>query len=135
MKKSTKIITIFVMLALVLAVTFALASCGEDKTYTYSGAESDSDYLVSVSTLYDSMYKGSKITVNDKRIIWKIADAKETLSVKRDGEKYLLGGEYLKQMNESLGGLETEMYGIETKDGFDLIISSLGLKITLHFSK
>lgn len=158
MKKVAKISTLICTLALVLVVMFALSACGAGTTYKYSSVSIDmggygsNDSLTSV---YDTMMKDSTITVSDKEILWTISDAKNTMTVTKDGDKYVLGGEYTEQMKtafSSMGGAGTvsnyEMYGKDTEGGFDIVMSmtvtisvpgtspiSNSTNITFHFVK
>ena len=132
-KRIAKISALVCIMALVLTVIFAMTACGESGTkYTYSdtnvemtgdlGGEGGNDNL---KTMYDAMYK----------IVWKISDVESTMTVKKDGDKYVLSGEYVDQMKTALsagvGGISGaglsvsfDMYGMETENGFDIVMKT-----------
>ncbi len=142
-KRIAKISALVCIMALVLTVIFAMTACGESGTkYTYSdtnvemtgdlGGEGGNDNL---KTMYDAMYKNSSITVSESKIVWKISDVESTMTVKKDGDKYVLSGEYVDQMKTALsagvGGISGaglsvsfDMYGMETENGFDIVMKT-----------
>lgn len=131
MKKTAKLFALICTLALVITVMFALSACGgngEVKTYKFSKAESATSgnhSSTDMSSLYDVMYKDSTITVSDKEVAWSVKDTLNIMSVTRDGDKYLLSGDYVEEMKKlfsSMGNLTYEVYGVETEEGFDIIM-------------
>ncbi|MDE6505359.1 MAG: hypothetical protein K2L42_05765 [Clostridia bacterium] len=131
-KQIAKISTLLCMLALVLAVILSLCACESGVTYTYSKANVEMGAGIggtgSMSAVYDAMYKDSTITVTDSKIVWKISDMESVMSVSKEGEKYMLSGEYVEQMKKTLSqGFANvssyEFYGIETENGFDIVMS------------
>lgn len=163
-KRIAKLSALICIIALVLTAMLALAACGNAGTnYNYSGTNAEiingntSSPDASMKTLYDTMYKDSTITVSDSKIVWKISDVESAMTVKKDGDKYILSGEYVEQMKTALsagfsaGGVGVsvsfDMYGIETETGFDIImnasasvnvgsiITKTGTKLTISFAK
>lgn len=139
MKKSGKILAVICAIALVLILTLALAACGTGTEYKYSGTECDNEMMAdTIVSLYDGLYEGSTIRVSDKKIVWKVEDIDQVLTVvKRDGEKYDLNGDYLEKLGDTLDA-GVEYYGLETEDGFDIVLTvSMGItfNVTIHFSK
>ena len=130
-KRIAKISALVCIMALVLTVIFAMTACGESGTkYTYSDTNVDN-----LKTMYDAMYKNSSITVSESKIVWKISDVESTMTVKKDGDKYVLSGEYVDQMKTALsagvGGISGaglsvsfDMYGMETENGFDIVMKT-----------
>ncbi len=157
MKKVSKVIVTVCALALVMACAVMLVGCGDkDKgtEYTYSKAEitgDNADEMSNVTTMYDALYKDSKLVVGSKNIKWTIADNEGTMTYTKDGDKYVLGGDYAKQITDSLKGMagagatvEIELYGLETEGGFNIVIDEkvsmpetddMHVKMTLQFTK
>lgn len=134
MKKIAKSIALICAIMTVASVAFAFTACGAEVTYTYAGCEFDYG-----STAFDTMYKGSTITVSDSKIVWKILDTSEEFTVKRDGEKYICSGEFVDRMAQAssapAAGVTFEFYGIKTEDGFDLVQIEDDMEIVFHFVK
>ncbi len=135
MKKIAKSIALICAITTVAAVAFAFTACGAEVTYTYAGCE----FNYGSTEIFDTMYKGSTITVSDSKIVWKISDISEVLTVKKDGEKYICSGEYVDRMAQASGataaGVPFEFYGIKTEDGFDLVQIEDIVEIVFHFVK
>ena len=102
------------------------------------------------------MYKNSSIVVSDSKVVWKFSDTESVLSVKKDGTKYVLSGEYAEQMKKALSSglsigadvqVSFDMYGNEIENGFEIVMSvtstisvsgsnqTYGTKITVNFEK
>lgn len=142
--KIFKISTLILTLSLTLVAVFALTACnGNDATYTYSkvemSAEGDaaSEMQVMLDVInprlqasYNTLYKDSTITVNNKKLVWKIADETSIMQVKKSGEKYNLSGEATDKIIEAFttllgsgSGMTCKMHGIETEEGFNIIMT------------
>lgn len=145
MKKTTKIAVIVCTLALVLTVTFALAACGGPVTYNYSKTTCDAPVVGSMlAAIFDPMFKGSSITVSDSELVLKAGNEETTMTVKKDGSKYILSGDFADEMRSALsefGGSETaiDLYGTKSSDGFDIVmefsISNSAVKLVIAFAK
>ena len=165
-KKAVKISVLICALALVFTVMFALSACGEKGTeYKYSATKveligdlggDEGGIGGNLNTVYETMYKNSSIVVSDSKVVWKFSDTESVLSVKKDGNKYVLSGEYAEQMKKVLSsGLSVgadvqvsfDMYGNEIENGFEIVMSvtytisvsgsnqTYGTKITVNFEK
>lgn len=114
----------------VLALT-VLCSCGKAKTYKYSdlSVESSSDGVdAMMKPMLESMYKDSTLEIKSDTATLIIDDVKNEMSMKKDGDKYMLSGDYSDRYKEMFGnsgtGMEAEykMYLLETEKGYDYII-------------
>ncbi|MDE6273532.1 MAG: hypothetical protein K2L87_00600 [Clostridiales bacterium] len=160
-KRIAKIVTLFCTLALAMVCVLALVACG-GTTYTYSktdvkmtGDNMGVDMSGTMNTMYDNMFKGSTLDVSDSEIVWTVSDQKSSMEVKKDGDKYVLSGDYVDQMKQalsaSMGGtgvsVDFDMYGTETDAGFDIVMATtstssigstsytVGMTITVSFVK
>lgn len=163
-KRIAKIVTLICTLTLAMVCVLALVACG-GTTYTYSGTDvkmtgdnmGGMDMSGTMSTMYDNLFKGSTITVSDSKVVWKLSDQESSMEVKKDGDKYVLSGDYVDQLEQGISaGLsgsgvavtyDFEMYGTETDAGFDIVIATsstssitgtsitVGATITVSFVK
>ena len=149
-KRTAKLVALICTMALALTCIFALVACGGDggkstgkgTKYTFTetnvemtmnGEAMDSSSTAGTKNMYDTMYKDSTITVSDSKIVWKMSDQESTMSVKKDGEKYKLSGDYVENIKKGLSAMNTpgadvtydfDMYGLKTEGGFQIVIAT-----------
>ncbi len=124
--------------AVFAAVIFclALAACGESAGTKYTFKEtkvttdlqsgSTASAITSLETMYNTTYKDSTLEVKDGKIVWKIGDMENAMTYTKDGDKYVLAGEYMEQLSSafsSFGGVGSiSYYGQKTEDGFAIVM-------------
>ena len=148
-KLFTKLLILICAVALSATCAFALVACDSGEKFTYSGTDvkitesfddifDDDTYANMLKTTYNNMYKGSTITVSDTKLTWTIQDNASVLTVKRDGDKYILAGDFVNQFNQNLAGgsgIDQLWYGIKTDAGFNIVMEMTGTIITISFTK
>ncbi len=146
-----KLIKYFVVMITAALLSLTLFACGSNVKYNFKETtiEGEGEMASSMSfmkTTYDTLYKDSTIEVGDGDIVWKMKDAEQKLTYEKDGDKYILAGEYtdtLKNSLSSIGGgevsIEMAMWGAETDDGFKIVmeekVESTTVSIVLNFTK
>lgn len=86
-----------------------------------------------------AMYKDSYLEITDKKIKWVLSSDKSTdgtMTYTKDGDKYLLAGDYIQSLKSSMesmydgigGGyinvtdMKIDYYGKETESGFEIVL-------------
>ena len=117
----------------------ALAACGESagtkytfketkataNTATEVGTGASAGMITALETTYNATYKDSTLEVKDGEIVWTIGDIENAMTYTMDGEKYVLAGDFTKQLSQgisSLGGGEISLYGQKTEEGFAIVM-------------
>ena len=122
----------------------ALVACGGSGTgtkYTFKETKVTTDALESMASVYTALestynttYAGSVLEVKEGEIVWTFVQPKQegTMTYTKDGDKYVLGGDFAKTLGEgltsamasvgSMGEIEIEYYGQNTEDGFAIIL-------------
>lgn len=135
MKKTNKIFRILSVLLLVITSFAVLVGCGKPETYVFSVSEFKSDVIdmpLQATIVINNAFKGATLSVGKKKVTLTLGDSENTMSYTKEGEKYILAGEYVDRAEEMLKydlgvedveGLEVEytMYGIKTESGFDIV--------------
>lgn len=139
MKKAIKYLVAALAAAL---LCLAFVACGGDKGTIYNFKESKctatgcyaapeiSGTLSNLEQMYNTTYAGSAIEVKEDKIIWKIGGNACAMTYTMDGDKYMLEGDYIEQLNQGLVSLGTESwaqadaayYGQKTDDGFAIVL-------------
>lgn len=138
-------------LALICVCMFAACTDAEGgEKYTYSDVTVDlGSYGYgaddTIKNMYNNLYQDSYILVSDSKIEWVMEDTTGVMSVTKDGDKYILGGDYVDKLSESMGSLGTgvtyEMYGVKSGSGFNIVMTinltaeSITETITFKFVK
>ena len=113
----------------------ALVACGESagKKYNFketkatTDATSGASAFAAVETMYNTSYAGSTIEVKEGKIVWKIGNDKNTMTYTKDGDTYVLEGDFTKQLSQGLSSMgagqsSVAFYGQETEEGFAILI-------------
>ena len=147
MKKAIKYF--FAVLAAAI-LCLALAACGggessgdnagpsgsEGTKYNFVNTSATTDAtgslestLTSLAQMYDNTYKDSVLEVKENSIVWTIGDQEGKMTYTKDGDTYLLAGEYTEQVSQALSSssivgsgqsIDFSFTGEETKDGFKI---------------
>lgn len=153
-KKVLKTVVIACALAMSLLCAALLTGCGDKaEKYTYSDVAVESNVpeaasgMESFKTMYNTMYKDSTLEVG-KKIVWNMPgqNSKGEMTYKKDGDKYVLGGDFVETLKSAFSGMgvsgvnvEAELYGIKTDAGFEIVIaekvSDMNITIRLQFVK
>ena len=142
MNKGIKKVACFaIVLVVIMTLTLSFASCGEKTRYNYVSTTMSEDSIFDISSMFDVMYKGSYILVSESSIEWVTDDTSNKMSCKKNGDRVLLGGDYLDRMsNEMYGGeVDVKYYGQENDDGYTIIvvekISGYTIEMNINFEK
>lgn len=145
MKKIT-IALVAVLSAILMCI--GLVACGSGTKYNYTETTVEGDSSVtsifsSMTSMYDTLYKDSYIEVGSKEIKWTIQGEKSSMTYEKDGDKYVLGGDFTKQLKEGMSSfgadIEISLYGLEVEDGFQIVmeeeVMEMTVKIIYNFKK
>ena len=134
-------------LAAVLAAAvlcLALAACGESAgtKYTFKEAkmqladpsmEHAQETVEETEGAVNNIYANSFITVGGGKITWTIKDASQKMTYTKDGDKYLIGGEYFEMVKQQFPGAEISIYAEEDEEGFHIVEVQPDATMTYYF--
>lgn len=141
MKRLQKKAAILLVAVLAIAMVASFAACGEKTRYNYVSLKAEGSYADMMGAIFDPMYKGSYILVSENSIEWVIDDVKEKMSCKKDGDRVVLGGDYLERIKKDVfgGSVEVEYYGQKNGENYQIImeekLGDIVVKITMNFEK
>lgn len=137
MKKCAKWLAVFIA---VVCLGAAMAACGDEKGEAYkfkattieTTEGNESTMTDALSATMTQMFQDSAIKVTDKKIKWDIKDVgSQTLNCTKEGDKYILSGDYCKQVEDLLTssykamGVEVsahaEWSGVKTEEGYEIL--------------
>lgn len=159
MKKKLTTIIAAAVLALAMTASLALMGCDDPNAVRYDFVEAKAEQIVDgvaadsqitdvTANMLTAVYKDSYIKVGEGSVKLVLKDSDSTLTVKKDGDKDILAGDYVETLKESLttslSGVtfdKYEMYGTKTDTGYNIVIYaeaevmglSMKLKETLVF--
>ena len=132
----------------VLALT-VLCSCGKAKTYNFdsvsveNAADSEIDMSGMIKSVFEPLYKNSTLEIKSDTATILIDDQRNEMKMKKDGDKYVLSGDYSTRMEEMFGGADSgvkiQMYLLKTDKGYDYVleetIMGVSVIVKLHYVK
>ncbi len=135
MKKCAKWLAVFIA---VVCLGAAMAACGDKgETYNFKEmkiemAEGESNMMDAMAGSMSNLFKDSTLKVTDKKLKWDIKNVgSQTLKATKEGDKYVLSGDYTKQIEEMMTKAYTSMginvdvkaswHGIKTEEGYEIV--------------
>ena len=160
-KSMKKMFKYFAAVLTAALLCLALVGCGSGTKYTFTDAKATTDAsggmlsqtITITETAYNAAYANSTIEVKDSEIVWTFGeDQSGTMSYTKDGDRYVLSGDFTKTLSQSLsssmaglGGVAPTIafYGQETESGFEIVIDETFtgvpvmsyFRITFNFAK
>lgn len=145
------LVPLFVMSLMLLAL-LGFAACDETNNaarYNFSEIKAESSDGMSSEMLnlmvpsLSAIYKDSYLSVSDTKIVWTMKEQSGEMTYSKDGDKYVLAGDFAKTFSDSLKGAlgsiggnvnaSFEMYGIETETGFEIVTRQVVNTISIAF--
>ncbi len=154
MKKAIKYF-IAVLAAAILCL--ALVACGENADgdgtdgentvvkYTFKEAkmqpadpsmEHSEESAAETERVVNNIYKDSYIEFGDGKIVWSIRDATQKMTYTKEGDRYMIGGEYFEMIKQQFPGDDNFfMYAEEAEDGLHIVEVQPDATMTYYFIK
>lgn len=154
MKKTLhKFLVPLFVLSLMLLALLGFTACDETTDaarYNFSEIKAESSDGMSSEMLnlmvpsLSAIYKDSYLSVSDKKIVMTMKEQSGEMTYSKEGDKYVLAGDFAKTFSDSLKGAlgsigggnvnaSFEMYGIETETGFEIVTRQVMDTITIAF--
>ena len=96
-----------------------------------------------IKSVFEPLYKNSTLEIKSDTATIIIDDQRNEMKMKKDGDKYVLSGDYSTRMEEMFGGADSgvkiQMYLLKTDKGYDYVleetIMGVSVIVKLHYVK